>query len=258
MRGVGVAEPVDQVRALLEGLAELLARRRHPRLGLLAGGDEVEQPGLLADARVDVAGEAVADHRVDHEQDVGRAGQPPAPERLDRQPAAEVVAQPPERPQRGGGEVDASVRLRVGLEEEVLVGVGVVDDVPGCEPGLALADDLQALDAIGVGDLAEPAADRPGHALGLGLGGEDQVVEVAARWPDPGNSAAGLGGRGRRQPAGTGSPGRRVGRAPPGRSRGTVRPGRRAGRTVGKAEEPTDQVNSRARPGSSTRIRQTT
>ena len=181
MRGVGVAEPVDQVRAPLEGLAELLARRRHPRLGPLAGSDEVEQPGLLADARVDVQGEVVADHRVDHEQDIRRAGQPPAPERFDWQPAAEVVAQTPERPQRSGGEIDPSIRLGVGLEEQVLVGVGVVDDVPGCEPGLALADDLQALDAIGVGDLAEPAADRLCYALGLGLGGEDQVVEVAAR-----------------------------------------------------------------------------
>ena len=111
----------------------------------------------------------------------GGLGRPLAPERLDRQAAAEVVAQSPERPQGGGGEVDASVRLRVGLEEEVIVGVGVVDDVPGCEPGLSLADDLQALDAVGIGDLAEPAADRPGHAPGLGLGGEDQVVEVAAR-----------------------------------------------------------------------------
>jgi hypothetical protein len=39
-----------------------------------------------------------------------------------------------------------------------MVGIGVVDDVPGCEPRLAFADDLQALDIVYFGELTETVA----------------------------------------------------------------------------------------------------
>ena len=150
---------------------------RPPGLALQAIDDARRLLGGAGLAGSGVPGQAVEHEGVDHEQQVGRVLKLLAAERLDGQAAAEVV--PGQEKRRRGSASMSRPSGGSAAEEWPLVGVLVVDHVPGAKPGLAVTDHFQtAATPIVARDVAEQALDRRSDPARRGRLGEDQVVEV--------------------------------------------------------------------------------
>src|SRR5262249_49508919 len=142
------------------GRGQLVARLDH---GQLPGPGEL---GESAPVPL-VVGQAGADLRIDDEDDVGGlpAGDPA--QGVDAPAAGQVVAATPERPPAGGA----------GGQESLLVGLAVVDDVPGDEH-VGLDHELEALDIdFSCLEVVQPLADGVGPGGLFGVGREEGAVE---------------------------------------------------------------------------------